>query len=123
MYDVIGEEGFRRLVHGFYQQVPQDDVLGPLYAHADLEAAERRLRDFLVFRFGGPARYVAERGHPRLRLRHMPFPIDLAARDRWLLLMDRALDAARLSPPAVETLRRFFHDTAGFLVNRGDARS
>ena len=80
--------------------------------------AEQRLRDFLVFRFGGPSRYIEERGHPRLRMRHAPFQVDRSARDRWVALMDRALDQAGLPAEAEAVLRGFFHDTADFLVNR-----
>ena len=58
----------------------------------DLADAEQRLRDFLVGRFGGPSRYIEARGHPRLRMRHMPFAITPAARQRWLELMARALE-------------------------------
>ena len=67
IYPLIGEDGFARLVHAFYAQVPSDDLLGPMYPAADLAGAEVRLRDFLVGRFGGPMRYVEHRGHPRLR--------------------------------------------------------
>src|SRR4051812_24785010 len=58
VYGAIGEAGFTRLVGAFYAQVPGDDILGPMYAHGDLPGAEERLRDFLVFRFGGPTRYA-----------------------------------------------------------------
>src|SRR5262245_35500036 len=81
VYGQIGEEGFARVVAAFYAQVPADDVLGPMYPPADLPGAEQRLRDFLVGRFGGPQRYIEERGHPRLRARHAPFAIDQRARD------------------------------------------
>ena len=80
--------------------------------------AEQRLRDFLVGRFGGPPRYVEQRGHPRLRMRHMPFAIDGAARNRWVALMDRALDEAELPADVTALLREFFHSTATFLINR-----
>lgn len=118
IYGEIGEDGFERLVAAFYAQVPGDDVLGPLYPPDDLDGAEKRLRDFLVGRFGGPQRYIAERGHPRLRARHMPFPIDVRARDRWLQLMEQALHEAALPPAVDETLRHFFTSVAGMLVNR-----
>ena len=118
VYNRIGEAGFARLVRGFYQQVPEDPVLGPMYPKSDLAGAEARLRDFLVGRFGGPARYVEERGHPRLRMRHVPFAIDGDARNRWVAMMDRALDAAALPEDAREVLRAFFHSTATFLRNR-----
>jgi hemoglobin len=118
VYAAIGEDGFTRLVRAFYAQVPGDDVLGPMYAHGDLAGAEERLRDFLIFRFGGPTRYSEQRGHPRLRARHAPFHIDRAARERWVLLMERALDQAAVSPEADAVLRAFFRETATFLVNR-----
>jgi hemoglobin len=118
VYERIGEEGFARLVAGFYRQVPGDSVLGPMYPKADLAGAEVRLRDFLVGRFGGPARYIERRGHPRLRMRHMPFAIDAEARNRWVSLMDQALAEAALPEDATEVLRAFFHSTATFLRNR-----
>ena len=118
VYAAIGEEGFARLVRGFYQQVPDDPVLGPMYPSHDLPGAEQRLRDFLIGRFGGPARYVEERGHPRLRMRHLPFAIDGEARNRWVALMDRALGEAALPREADAVLRNFFDSTATFLRNR-----
>jgi hemoglobin len=118
IYTVIGEEGFTRLVAAFYRQVPADEVLGPLYPKQDLEGAERRLRDFLLFRFGGPATYLETRGHPRLRMRHAPFAIGTAARDRWVELMNRALEEAELPGEVRDTLREFFGNTATFLMNR-----
>jgi hypothetical protein len=54
IYSMIGAEGFGRLVAAFYRQVPQDDLLGPIYPASDLPGAEQRLRDFLIGRFGGP---------------------------------------------------------------------
>ena len=118
IYARIGEEGFARLVSAFYAQVPADDILGKMYPAHDLAGAEERLRDFLIGRFGGPQRYTEQRGHPRLRMRHMPFVIDQAARDRWITLMDRALDIAALPPDVTTALRGFFHDTATFMINR-----
>ena len=118
VYAAIGEEGFTRLVHGFYRQVPEDSVLGPMYPKDDLAGAEQRLRDFLIGRFGGPQRYVEQRGHPRLRMRHMPFAIDGEARNRWVAMMDRALDEAALPEDASVVLREFFHSTATFLRNK-----
>jgi len=118
VYDRIGEAGFSRLVGSFYRQVPDDPVLGRMYPKDDLAGAEARLRDFLVGRFGGPARYVEQRGHPRLRMRHMPFAIDGDARNRWVAMMDRALEEAALPEDATDVLRAFFHSTATFLRNR-----
>jgi hemoglobin len=89
-----------------------------MYPAHDLTGAEARLRDFLVGRFGGPPRYIEQRGHPRLRLRHAPFPIDPAARERWLELMDAAIDEAQLPDEAAAFLRDFFGAVATMLVNR-----
>jgi hemoglobin len=117
IYQQIGEEGFARLVAAFYRQVPGDDILGPMYPADDLPGAEERLKDFLVGRFGGPPRYMEQRGHPRLRMRHMPFKLDQHARDRWVQLMDRALDEAKLPTESEGVLRGFFHHMATFLMN------
>lgn len=114
----IGEDGFARIVRAFYAQVPSDDVLGPMYPGADFAAAEQRLRDFLVGRFGGPPRYIEQRGHPRLRGRHAPFAIDQHARDRWVALMTRALDEAALPAEPDAVLREFFNATATFMINQ-----
>jgi hemoglobin len=105
-------------VAAFYEQVPSDDILGPMYPKADMAGAEQRLRDFLIFRFGGPQHYIEQRGHPRLRMRHAPFAVGQAARDRWVQLMERALDKTKLPLEAEDTLRRFFHSTATFMINR-----
>ena len=113
----IGEDGFERLVHAFYRQVPADDILGSMYPPEDLAGAESRLRDFLIGRFGGPPRYIEARGHPRLRMRHMPFRLDEAARDRWVALMNRALDEVALPADVTVLLREFFAATATFLRN------
>src|SRR6185436_14017679 len=120
IYGQIGEDGFARLVAAFYRQVPGDDILGPMYPGDDLPGAEERLREFLVGRFGGPQRYIESRGHPRLRMRHMPFKLDQQARDRWVQLMDRALDEAGLPAESEQLLRAFFHHMATFLMNTAD---
>jgi hemoglobin len=118
VYARLGEEGFARLVRAFYAQVPGDSILGPMYPAHDLPGAEERLRDFLIGRFGGPPRYIEQRGHPRLRMRHMPFAIDRAARDRWVQLMDTALDESAIDADARELLRGFLHGMATFMINR-----
>ena len=118
VYGAIGEGGFTRLIHAFYAQVPGDPILGPMYPQDDLAGAEERLRDFLIGRFGGPQRYIERRGHPRLRMRHMPFAIDEAARNRWVRLMDRALEEARFPDEVTTLLREFFHGVATFMINK-----
>jgi len=118
IYERIGEDGFTRLVRAFYAQVPGDDILGPMYPPDDMAGAEERLRDFLIGRFGGPDRYIQQRGHPRLRQRHAPFAIDQAARDRWMLMMSKALAETALPADVTHTLQSFFDQTATFMVNR-----
>lgn len=118
VYDVIGEDGLRRLTAVFYGQVRHDDILRPMYPEDDLLESEQRLCDFLVFRFGGPPDYIQQRGHPRLRMRHAPFHIDQPARDRWVSLMDHALDQMDFPADVTGALRTFFHDVATFLMNR-----
>jgi hemoglobin len=118
VYEVIGQAGFERLAEAFYRQVPGDDVLGPMYPAHDLEGAKHRLRDFLIFRFGGPQVYIEQRGHPRLRIRHAPFAIGQRARDRWLELMTRALEEAALPNEPRQILASFFESTTTFLKNR-----
>jgi len=118
IFAAIGEDGFRRLIAAFYRQVPGDEVLGPMYPTHDLAGAEQRLCDFLIGRFGGPQRYIEQRGHPRLRMRHMPFAVNPAARARWLQLMANALDEARLPAEVDAYLREFFDGVSAMLVNR-----
>lgn len=115
---LIGESGFARLVAAFYRRVPDDEILGPMYPAEDLRGAEDRLRGFLIYRFGGPPTYIDERGHPALRMRHAPFALTLQARDRWVALMDQALQEAALPTDADQLLRAFFAQTATFLINR-----
>lgn len=123
IFDAVGEDGFARLVRAFYARVGGDDILGPMYPPEDLAGAEHRLREFLIGRFGGPERYITERGHPRLRARHAPFPIDERARDRWMVLMTHALDEAGFPADVDATLRAFFETTATFMINRGATQS
>ena len=121
VYGLIGEDGFARLIHAFYAQVPNDPILGPMYPKEDLAGAEERLRDFLIGRFGGPPRYIEQRGHPRLRMRHMPFAIDSAARNQWVMLMNRALDETKLPDEVTLLLREFFAGVATFMINRNES--
>jgi len=121
VYQAIGEDGFVRLIRAFYAQVPDDPILGRMYPKEDLAGAEERLRDFLIGRFGGPQRYVERRGHPRLRMRHIPFAIDTAARNRWVMLMDRALDESTFPEDVTALLREFFAGVATFMINRPEA--
>lgn len=117
-YERVGAEGIASIVAAFYRRVREDDVLGPMYPKADLAGAEQRLRDFLLFRFGGVEDYIVARGHPRLRMRHMPFAIDERARDRWLDLMGAAMTEAGVDAEAGAVLWAYFVSTADFMRNR-----
>lgn len=118
VYAAIGETGFERLIAAFYRQVPNDDLLGPIYRNGDFAGAEKRLRDFLIFRFGGPQRYLEERGHPRLRMRHAPFEVTPVARDRWMQLMENALRETDMPREAEQILRAYFESAATAMINR-----
>lgn len=118
VYALVGEDGFARLVAAFYRRVATDDILAPMYPKKDLAGAEARLRSFLVQRFGGPDHYSQQRGHPRLRMRHAPFAIDRAGRDRWIELMEQSLAEVQVPAEAERALRQFFHEAATFMINR-----
>jgi hemoglobin len=83
-----------------------------------LAGAEQRLRDFLIFRFGGPPRYIERRGHPRLRMRHAPFAVDRAAHDHWVALMRHAMEEAALPEEVKQTLSAYFVSAAVAMINR-----
>lgn len=117
IHDLLGGERLAAIVAAFYRRVPGDPILGPMYPPHDLAGAEQRLRSFLIYRFGGPPDYLRERGHPRLRMRHAPFRIDRAARDRWLLLMMAAVDEVGVSAEHRAYLEQFLGDIATFLQN------
>ena len=123
VHALIGDAGFERLIRAFYRRIPTDDLLGSMYPSEDLEGSEHRLRSFLIFRFGGPDHYLTERGHPQLRMRHAPFAIGQAARDRWISLMDDAFQDANLPDEATVIMRPFLHEVATFLINRNSQPS
>ena len=114
---VGGEETFRRLVHRFYEGVAKDPLLRPLYPEEDLGPAEERLRMFLIQYWGGPHTYSAQRGHPRLRMRHVPFTIGEAERDAWLHHMRESLDDLALPPQLEKMLWDYLVMAAQSLVN------
>jgi hemoglobin len=114
-----GMEFFERLVAGFYAGVAGDEVLAPLYPEApDFSGAQRRLTLFLAQYWGGPGTYSEERGHPRLRMRHFPFPVGPRQAERWLVHMTAAVDTHTEPGPVRDKLMAYFRDTAEFLMNR-----
>ena len=119
VYDLVGGHAFfERLVAAFYRGVAADPLLRPMYPEADLGPAEERLRLFLEQYWGGPTTYSDQRGHPRLRLRHAPFPIDEAARNRWLAHMEAALAEQGLPPDLHEEMWKYFTMAAIAMENR-----
>ena len=117
-YEAVGgEQTFRAIVHEFYKQVPDDDILGPMYPAEDLDGAENRLRWFLAQYWGGPQEFNEKRGHPRLRMRHMPFAVTPEQRDRWLTHIMAACDAVDLEPELDALLRDYLVRAAYSLVN------
>jgi len=121
LFDLVGGlPFFERLVDRFYEGVASDPVLRPLYPEADLAGARRRLTLFLAQYWGGPTTYSDERGHPRLRMRHMPFAIGGVERDRWLLHMRAAIDASGAPGEARARLHEYVTMAAEAMRNRPD---
>jgi hemoglobin len=112
-----GAETFERIVERFYEGVEDDPVLRPLYP-TDLAESKRHLALFLMQYFGGPSTYSQERGHPRLRMRHVPFAIGQAERDAWIRHMGAAVDAERLPEGVRDVLLDYFDRAATFMINR-----
>jgi hemoglobin len=113
-----GPEAFGQLVDRFYEGVEKDPILRPMYPPEDLAEARENLALFLIQYFGGPAIYAMKRGHPRLRMRHVPFTIDAAARDAWLAHMTAALESVPAFAPHADIMRQYFTEAARFLQNR-----
>lgn len=114
---VGGEDFFVKLVDGFYQGIESDEVLSAMYQGHDLVQARRHLALFLQQYWGGPTTYQTERGHPRLRMRHMPFVIDADARDRWLNHMQASLEKLEMPLDARQDLWEYLVAAANSLVN------
>lgn len=114
---VGGRATFERIVDTFYREVALDDVLKPMYLEEDLGPASERLLLFLEQYWGGPTTYSETRGHPRLRMRHIPFKVNPDARDRWLACMRIAIDEAELAPLHRDTLWDYLDRAAHAMVN------
>ncbi|GAB6901740.1 globin [Kineosporia succinea] len=117
-YEAVGgRETFAKLVHVFYQGIADDEVLRPMYPEEDLGPAQERLLMFLEQYWGGPTTYSQQRGHPRLRMRHMPFKVDSDARDRWLKHMRAGVDSLDLHPELERMLWDYLERAAFSLQN------
>jgi len=119
LYERVGGMSFFvTLVDHFYEGVVGDEVLWPLYPdQSDLEGAKRRLALFLGQYWGGPQTYMEERGHPKLRLRHMPFHVGPLERDRWLVHMAAAIEATSHDESLNQELLAYFVPAAEHLRN------
>ena len=117
-YEAVGgEPTFRKLVDAFYAGVAHDPLLRPMYPEEDLGPASDRLRLFLIQYWGGPNTYSAERGHPRLRMRHAPFHVGPRERDAWLTHMRAAVTSLDLPADQEATLWEYLERAAQFMVN------
>lgn len=112
-----GEPTFRTLVKRFYRLVAEDPVLRPVYPEEDLSGATERLTLFLIQYWGGPATYSEQRGHPRLRMRHLPFAIGQAERDAWLANMTAAVESLDLAPAVRKALLDYFDTASTAMIN------
>jgi hemoglobin len=116
LYSRIGEKPIQDLAHHFYQQVALKPSLRALYPE-DLVGAERRLYLFLLQLLGGPVTYLEERGHPRLRMRHMQWQIDPSMRDHWMNAMLLAIDKVAFAQEDREALMEYFTHAANAMIN------
>lgn len=121
LYELIGGmETCQRLAAAFYARVDVEPLLRSMFPD-DLDQAITHLALFLAQRFGGPETYSTQRGHPRLRMRHRPFQIGQTERDAWLGHMLAAMQEVGITEPAYSIMRRYFEDSATFLINAGNA--
>ncbi len=116
-YEKIGRDNIKQLIHDFYQEIRKDELLKPMYKN-DLDGAEERLFLFMTQYLGGPDTYNQKRGHPRLRMRHVNFPVNEQAKQHWLNNMKVALDKSAIDSSDKEFLWNYFQKTAEFLKNR-----
>ena len=112
-----GDEPFWRIARAFYARVDRDARIRAMFPD-DLEEPIRNQAEFLIQYFGGPQDYSMRKGHPRLRMRHMPFAIDVAARNAWVACMRGALEDAAIPEPHRGAMMAYFERTATFLINR-----
>jgi hemoglobin len=113
-----GTPFFEGLVNCFYEGVEGDPILRPIYPEPDLAGARHRLTLFLIQYWGGPTIYNDERGHPRLRMRHAPFAIGPAERDRWLVHMRAAVAEMHPVDDVAAELEHYFTIAAEAMRNR-----
>lgn len=115
-----GAETIRNLVETFYDTMDTDPKAADLRAihQPDLTEAREKLFMFLMGWTGGPQLYIERYGHPRLRARHMPFPIDESARDQWMYCMIKAMHTLQFEEPLMKHLANQLYGVADFMRNR-----
>ena len=118
---VGGEAKVRELVDRFYDLMDLEPAYGELRAlhPTHMEGSRDKLFWFLCGWLGGPQHFAERFGHPRLRARHLPFPIGIKERDQWLACMDQAMHEVGLDPVLVERLKESFFNTADWMRNKG----
>ena len=118
IYEALGEEKIKSMVHHFYQKVSLTPPLRKLYPDADLAPAKERLFLFLIHVFGGPHTYLEKRGHPMLRRRHFQWAIDENLRNLWLDCMFQAIDQIEIETDVREALMKYFINVANHMINQ-----
>ncbi|MGF7088694.1 hemoglobin [Kroppenstedtia sanguinis] len=125
IYERIGgEETIARIVESFYPRVQQDPLLAPIFPKGDeIRPVMEKQRRFLTQFFGGPPLYSQLYGHPRLRARHLPFPISPQRAEAWLRCMAEALDEAEIQGQVRKEMWSRLYTTAAHMVNQSDQES
>ena len=117
IYEAVGDATFQALTAAFYRRVAADPLLLPMFPD-DLAGSEQRQYLFLVQYFGGPGTYSELHGHPRLRMRHFPFPIGMAERNAWLGHMLAAIEEDGVPEPYAGAMRGYFENASLAMMNR-----
>jgi hemoglobin len=117
IHGLLGDEKFWQIARAFYARVDLHPRLRPIFP-ADLQEPIRNQAEFLIQYFGGPQTYSQRKGHPRLRMRHAPYRIDLQARNDWVECMRGALQDAAVPEPIRAEMMSYFERTATFMINQ-----
>lgn len=117
IYEIVGEEKIRTLAKLFYEGIAKDDLLRAMYPK-DLAPAEERFALFLIQFFGGPTTYSDQRGHPRLRMRHFPYAIDIEARNQWMKHITTAMEQLDLQDDVKDYMNQYFERASLHMMNR-----
>jgi hemoglobin len=120
VYDLVGGDApFFALATAFYRRIDKESALRGMFPD-DLSGPIERMALFLIQYFGGPGTYSEQRGHPRLRMRHIPFRIDRQARDIWVGHMLAALEEIEVPEQARVAVHEYFEQGATFMINAND---